>query len=128
MARVCFATCCAMRTMIGAEMNAMNLAALELDEAMGGIVGGLEVPELTNNAGFEAFEKQEPFLAPWSPHLIFAHKQNAPRRMVDQDTFKKLPNAGLVPSNDELGVVPFAGGTDGAGSAGILGGAGGSGD
>lgn len=51
--------------------------------------------------------------------------------MVDQDAFENLPNAFIVPSNDELVDVPFAGGTGAAGdygAPGSWGGAGASGD
>lgn len=35
--------------------------------------------------------------------------------MMDQDSFDNLPNAVVVPSNDELVVVPFSDGTGVAG-------------
>lgn len=76
---------CVTWSMIGAAMNAMNAAVAELDEAMGTIVGGWEVPRLTNKAAFEAFEEQEQLQAPGSPRLILAHEQNDLRRMVDQE-------------------------------------------
>lgn len=58
-------------------MNAITAAAAELDEVMGAIVGCRDVPGLTNNAVFEAFEEQERSQPIECPRLIFAHGQNA---------------------------------------------------
>lgn len=95
-----FAARCVTRTMIGALMNATNAVVLELDEEMGAIVEGREVPGLKKNAAFEAFEEEGLLVRPGVPRVIFAHEQNSLRRMEDQDTFESLPNASVEPSNE----------------------------
>lgn len=113
--------------MIRAAIQPMNAAVAETNESMGEIVGGREVPGLTNNAALEWFEEQEPLQRSGSLCLTFAHEQNALRRILDQESFENLPNAVVIPSDEELVVVQFAGGTVGIGGAGGSGSSGGAG-
>lgn len=122
-----FVARCATRSIVGAAMNVMNPSAVKLAETMEVIIGGREVPWLTNNGTFRAFKEQEPLQAPESPRLVSVHEQNALRLMVDQDSFEKLSNAVVLSSNDELLVVPFACATGGVVGAGVVRGSGGTG-
>lgn len=44
--------------------QAMNAVVVKLKESRGAIVGGFEVPGLTNNVSFTQFEAQKPFQVP----------------------------------------------------------------
>lgn len=120
-----FAARCATRAMIHAAFAAMNAAAAQLDESMGEIVGGQEVPGLTNNAAFEAYEEDVPLQAPRSPWEIFAHERNALRQIVVDDPFEDFPTVVLShrvegtaqdggwDRRDDAGHAGDAGGNDG---------------
>lgn len=99
----------------------MESAVYKLDESVGDMVGGREVPGLTINAAFEEYDDNVPFQAPDSPLHIFAHERDALRQLIVRDLFDDL-SAVELPAN-----VPEGGGQTGTGPNGSRGGGNGNG-